>query len=308
MKWMTAFQYYTGVLVVFVALTKTDCTCVGHENKKVQKKIFLTGEMQTQNITINTLDQNSCGENVICTTKIHALTTSFSRKLRSSDDYAALSLVYFPSMMKVQSTYPYKPPIELVPFSPDAKVAIEDDLKATFKFKVNPLSSHHNQAQFCFCVTTGETSAYSKPFKTLSKLCRKRTIHTSHESSPNGSLQNGHCNEDEMLNFDWILDSTLSELELPSSTNACQCRCEELHNKLDLLLMKVDLIEKRLKDKDEDDVSLVSCHDGFESGTEEISEDISKRHETRPVVGFGKPVAHASNVPDHATIACAMQK
>ena len=99
----------------------------------------------------------------------------------------------------------------------------------------------------------------------------------------------------------------MSELEeqLPSSTNACQCRCEELHDKLDLLLMKVELIEKKLKDKDKDNVSLVSCHDGFESGTEDISEDTNK---TYTAVGLDKPVSHAFHFPDHTTIARAMQK
>lgn len=193
-------------------------------------------EARNITITIDTLKQ-SAGQDVLCTTTIHTVTASFPRKLKNC---AELSLVYHASLVNVHNSM-CKPPIEPVPFSSNTRAVIGDDLTAKFKFKVNPLSSQHNQAQFRFCVTANGTTSYSKPFKTVTKVCRKKRKH-SDLSTTNDSSDAG------LTDLDWILDSTkLPDLEEHSLSNDCECRCKEVHEKLGLLLHKVERIEKRLR-------------------------------------------------------------
>ena len=185
-------------------------------------------------ISLN-LETNDFGQAILTTTRIHEVTASFSRKTRSIKNKATISLRFYPSLELVTDK-PFKRTLESI-FDSNSRfndngISIIDDHTATFKVKINVLSSQCGQTQFCFCVSTGDVSIYSLPFKTITKTHRRK--------------RNSSTNEDYDFDLNWFLtECENQDLEIQPEPKRCCRHCEAIDAKLNRIL---ELLEPKRND------------------------------------------------------------
>ena len=189
------------------------------------------------------------GQAVLSAAHMHNIVAFIGRKTRRTKEIAKISLVYAISQHEV----PDKERVAANPYPLAGDdvfngVVLDDDMTATFKVKVNALSTQEADSMFRFKIVCGNTCVFSDPFRVRSKTRRKRS------RSEADSTDTSEYMEDN-INFDlsWF-DIGDQDLCTDSMLKGC-CICRDLKEQMD----RMEKLVNEIRQSQEDRVLLVDA-------------------------------------------------
>lgn len=200
-------------------------------------------------LEIQTIQTNNANEPFLCTSKTHTLSARFEGAQHLSE-HAELKLLFYPSLIEAfetspESTTAKRKMIYCLGDYRDYGRVIGESVEITFKLENAALSSRNNNTKFCLRLTSGHHLLYSMPFKTIIKAQQKRKADDCIE--PSGThIENLFDSESIKSMMSYAFSDSTESNESNVSNVSNDSRYNELHEKLDLILIKVAKIEGHL--------------------------------------------------------------